>query len=30
LMTLGDDRNIVETWVNGRPVWQSTTKENAA
>lgn len=30
LMTLGDDRNIVETWVNGRPVWQSTTRENAA
>ncbi|ARF50339.1 guanine deaminase [Pantoea stewartii] len=30
LMTLGDDRNIVQTWVNGRPVWQSAAKENAA
>ena len=30
LMTLGDDRNIVQTWVNGQPVWQSATRENAA
>lgn len=22
LMTLGDDRNIAQTWVNGRAVWQ--------
>lgn len=22
LMTLGDDRNIAATWVNGRCVWQ--------
>ena len=22
LMTLGDDRNIAQTWVNGRPVWR--------
>lgn len=22
LMTLGDDRNIAQTWVNGQPVWQ--------
>jgi len=22
LMTLGDDRNIAETWVNGRAVWR--------
>lgn len=30
LMTLGDDRNIVCTWVNGKPVWQSQSEEQAA
>lgn len=30
LMTLGDDRNIAQTWVNGRPVWQRDTGEKAA
>lgn len=30
LMTLGDDRNIAATWVNGRCVWQSDKKECAA
>jgi len=24
LMTLGDERNISETWVNGEPVWQAS------
>ncbi|MGP4129882.1 guanine deaminase [Pantoea tagorei] len=27
LMTLGDDRNIAETWVNGRPVWRRDEAE---
>lgn len=30
LMTLGDDRNIAATWVNGECVWQSHSKEQAA
>jgi len=30
LMTLGDDRNIAQTWVNGRPVWQRDAQEQAA
>lgn len=30
LMTLGDDRNIAQTWVNGQPVWQREEKERAA
>lgn len=30
LMTLGDDRNIAQTWVNGKPVWQREEKEKAA
>jgi guanine deaminase len=30
LMTLGDDRNIAATWVNGRCVWQRNTMEQAA
>lgn len=30
LMTLGDDRNIAATWVNGRCVWQHEEKEQAA
>ena len=30
LMTLGDDRNIAQTWVNGRPVWQRDAGEKAA
>ncbi|MCW2486069.1 guanine deaminase [Candidatus Symbiopectobacterium sp. NZEC127] len=30
LMTLGDDRNVVATWVNGRPVWQADCQEVAA
>lgn len=30
LMTLGDDRNIAATWVNGRPVWQAERQEAAA
>ncbi|HBT54566.1 MAG TPA: guanine deaminase, partial [Erwinia persicina] len=30
LMTLGDDRNIAATWVNGRCVWQRDEKEQAA
>ncbi|MGR2857002.1 guanine deaminase [Erwinia sp. 1181_3] len=30
LMTLGDDRNIAATWVNGRCVWQREEKEQAA
>ncbi|WP_380178799.1 guanine deaminase [Kalamiella sp. sgz302252] len=30
LMTLGDDRNIACTWVNGKPVWQPQSKEQAA
>ncbi|MHA6311360.1 guanine deaminase [Pantoea sp. S-LA4] len=30
LMTLGDDRNIAQTWVNGRPVWQRDAGEQAA
>lgn len=30
LMTLGDDRNIAATWVNGRCVWQSDKMERAA
>lgn len=30
LMTLGDDRNIACTWVNGKPVWQSQSEEQAA
>lgn len=30
LMTLGDDRNIASTWVNGRCVWQQTSQEAAA
>jgi guanine deaminase len=29
-MTLGDDRNIAQTWVNGRPVWQRDAGEQAA
>lgn len=30
LMTLGDDRNIAATWVNGRNVWQRDPLEKAA
>ena len=30
LMTLGDDRNIAATWVNGECVWQSHSEEKAA
>lgn len=30
LMTLGDDRNIAQTWVNGRPVWHRDAGEKAA
>lgn len=30
LMTLGDDRNIASTWVNGRCVWQSASQEAVA
>ncbi|MEI2264656.1 guanine deaminase [Erwinia sp. CGal63] len=30
LMTLGDDRNIVCTWVDGKPVWQPQGEEKAA
>ncbi|WP_312240693.1 guanine deaminase [Pantoea sp.] len=30
LMTLGDDRNIAQTWVNGQPVWRREEKERAA
>ena len=30
LMTLGDDRNIAATWVNGACVWQSQSEEKAA
>lgn len=29
LMTLGDDRNIAATWVNGQPVWQAQQQEAA-
>ncbi|PKH26601.1 guanine deaminase [Enterobacterales bacterium CwR94] len=30
LMTLGDDRNIAQTWVHGRCAWQRSTQEQAA
>lgn len=30
LMTLGDDRNIAQTWVNGQPVWQPQSGVKAA
>lgn len=30
LMTLGDDRNIAQTWVNGLPVWHRDAGEKAA
>lgn len=30
LMTLGDDRNIAATWINGQPVWQRDALEVAA
>lgn len=30
LMTLGDDRNIAATWVNGQCVWQARSEEKAA
>lgn len=30
LMTLGDDRNIAQTWVHGRRVWQRDAGEKAA
>ncbi|ADP12565.1 guanine deaminase [Erwinia sp. Ejp617] len=30
LMTLGDDRNIAATWVNGRCVWQRANVEQPA
>jgi guanine deaminase len=30
LMTLGDDRNIWQTWVNGQPVWSRDKCEVAA
>ncbi|WP_416412462.1 guanine deaminase [Pantoea sp. App145] len=30
LMTLGDDRNIAQTWVNGQPVWQRDSGVKAA
>ena len=30
LMTLGDDRNIAATWVNGQCVWQTHRQEQAA
>ncbi|WP_342755362.1 guanine deaminase [Pantoea sp. MBD-2R] len=30
LMTLGDDRNIAHTWVNGKCVWQQQKEEKAA
>ncbi|MBV4366880.1 guanine deaminase [Erwinia phyllosphaerae] len=29
LMTLGDDRNIASTWVNGKCVWQQHNEEKA-
>ena len=29
LMTLGDDRNIYQTWVNGKPVWQQTSSPHS-
>ena len=28
LMTLGDDRNIVQTWLHGRPAWQRDAGES--
>ncbi|WP_343551990.1 guanine deaminase [Pantoea sp.] len=30
MMTLGDDRNIAQTWVSGKPVWQRETEEQIA
>ncbi|MDI9275775.1 guanine deaminase [Pantoea sp. EABMAA-21] len=27
MMTLGDDRNIAQTWVSGKPVWQRDREE---
>jgi len=30
LMTLGDDRNIAGTWVNGQPVWQKESVDHFA
>lgn len=30
LMTLGDDRTIAETWVNGQRAWQQQSEESAA
>ena len=27
LMTLGDDRNISETWINGQRAWGNAAKE---
>ncbi len=29
LMTLGDDRNIAQTWVNGKCVWQRESHTHA-
>ncbi|MDY0926834.1 guanine deaminase [Pantoea trifolii] len=30
MMTLGDDRNIAQTWVSGKPVWQRESEEQTA
>ncbi|KJV47593.1 guanine deaminase [Pantoea sp. BL1] len=30
MMTLGDDRNIAQTWVSGKPVWQRDREEVTA
>jgi len=30
MMTLGDDRNIAQTWVSGKPVWQRESEEQIA
>jgi guanine deaminase len=30
MMTLGDDRNIAQTWVSGKPIWQRESEEQIA
>ncbi len=30
MMTLGDDRNIAQTWLSGKPVWQRESEEQIA
>jgi guanine deaminase len=30
MMTLGDDRNIAQTWVSGKPVWPRESEEQIA